>query len=954
MFSKLFHRCPKTGKLIGINQKSWPKWSLILVGFIATIWYLIRVIPKPSRAAYICQQATAPVRIIFMISSIAAMAYSFRKACDHFKKASFFYATMFLSITAFSLLLFMSSTAREATAAFIGMSPTSPNTPIGTARGIYPGRVAWVYNPDAAQWRGNGTWYDAQYNPQSEYDKMIPAAVKSLSGESSESLAWEKIFTHFNIRRGNGDRGYQVGEKITIKINQNNMQSHNSNMQASSNNGNPALILSLCKSLVNAGVPQNMICVSDPSRAMSSGIYSRVWATLPNIVFEDHFGGDGVTKSTYTNNNPMKYSVNNNNNQNIANSFMNAEYLINMPIMKGHDWQGITFAGKNWFGALAISNDYTQNAMDNFNATNGNNEYMAFVDYLGHKDLGEKTIITITDALYPNEFHDATAMPSYSWNMPPFNGGAVSSIIASLDQVANESVTLDFFRTQWPDRGWMEYCDKYIHEAALADNPPSGTFYDPERDGSRLTSLGVHEHWNNSTDKKYSRNLGTGNGIELISINTNSMGPNVSITSPSQNAIIMEQATFKFSVNATSSDASITKVEFYNNGTLISTDNSSPYECDISSLTMNSYALSAKATDSKNSTAESSVDIIVLPNTDDIAFNKTIIASSTDDAINSANKANDNNSTSRWSSAYEDPQWIQIDLGATYKISGVYLNWEEASAKDYSIDLSPDGVNWQSIVNMTFQNNGARKDVLGGLSNNGRFIRMNGTARTSQYGYSLWDFCVYGTIVQQIGSIEFDKSDLYVSEEDGNATLQVKRIGSSDFLATVDYSTSNGSAVDNLDYSQVSGTLIFDVGDTIKEVVVPLINDTIPEDDETIILSLSNVTGGIDLGMKSQSTIIITDEDSKVHLNNYEFRERFFKLSILSSYITTKNISFNLPNTGLFELSVYSMKGSLIKNLTKVGSSGKNQVSLSVPTGFYVLRLTMGSKQIQKRVCIIK
>ena len=61
--------------------------------------------------------------------------------------------------------------------------------------------------------------------------------------------------------------------------------------------------------------------------------------------------------------------------------------------------------------------------------------------------------------------------------------------------------------------------DDYLHEAALADNPPSGTFYDPEGDGIPLESLGVHEHWNNPVDKQYSRNLdpAEGAGIELIS-----------------------------------------------------------------------------------------------------------------------------------------------------------------------------------------------------------------------------------------------------------------------------------------------------------------------------------------------------------------------------------------------------------------------------------------------------
>lgn len=52
----------------------------------------------------------------------------------------------------------------------------------------------------------------------------------------------------------------------------------------------------------------------------------------------------------------------------------------------------------------------------------------------------------------------------------------------------------------------------------MADKPPSGTFYDPDHEGniSRLASQGVYEHWNNPVDKKYSRNLGTGKGIELV------------------------------------------------------------------------------------------------------------------------------------------------------------------------------------------------------------------------------------------------------------------------------------------------------------------------------------------------------------------------------------------------------------------------------------------------------
>ena len=91
-----------------------------------------------------------------------------------------------------------------------------------------------------------------------------------------------------------------------------------------------------------------------------------------------------------------------------------------------------------------------------------------------------------------------------------------SSLFMSQDIVAIESVMLDFLRSEGAVVAGTP--DNYLHEAAQADNPPSGTVYDPENDGIPLKSLGVHEHWNNSTDKQYSRNLGTGEGIELIQV----------------------------------------------------------------------------------------------------------------------------------------------------------------------------------------------------------------------------------------------------------------------------------------------------------------------------------------------------------------------------------------------------------------------------------------------------
>jgi hypothetical protein len=102
--------------------------------------------------------------------------------------------------------------------------------------------------------------------------------------------------------------------------------------------------------------------------------------------------------------------------------------------------------------------------------------------------------------------------------MAPFNNDWPSSIFLSQDRVAVDSVAFDFLYNEWSVYPHMSGADDYLHEAALAPDPCSGTFYDPNKEGGITESLGVHEHWNNAADKQYSRNLNpiTGTGIELV------------------------------------------------------------------------------------------------------------------------------------------------------------------------------------------------------------------------------------------------------------------------------------------------------------------------------------------------------------------------------------------------------------------------------------------------------
>ena len=124
---------------------------------------------------------------------------------------------------------------------------------------------------------------------------------------------------------------------------------------------------------------------------------------------------------------------------------------------------------------------------------------------------------------------------------------------------------------------------------------------------------------------------------------------------------------------------------------------------------------------------------------------KTATASSVESSSYPASAAFDGNLTStRWSSKEgADPQWLRVDLGATANVSEVKLTWEAAYGKAYTIQTSPDGSTWTAIYSTTTGNGGA--DDLTGLSGTGRYLRLNGTARGTSYGYSLYEMQVFGT-----------------------------------------------------------------------------------------------------------------------------------------------------------------------------------------------------------------
>ncbi len=504
----------KTGYFL-IRIRIPAKLAFIIISILSTIWFLIRVIPKPGRAAYPCMQMAMPVMSGFYIwlFSVTASWLAFKKAGQKFLNARYLLFTVFVIIGILSGIVVVTSDTLFVKA---NVRPWyAGNEPVGTARGINPGTVVWAHNPGIATWDGkSGFWWEDRFTNQNESDMILNESLLSLTGNKNPKEAWQSLFTYFNKTKKGFETGYQKGEKVAIKINQNNTSG-----QANTNeiNSTPQLILSMLKSLINeAGIPEEKITVFDASRYITDNIYEKCHAIYPDVLFIDNSGGNGRIKSSYIQD-AIPYSVDNGRlARGLASCAVEADYLINMAVLKGHVGQGVTLCAKNYYGVTSIDPDWRKNAHNNFDQNrDGSPRYMTFVDFMGHKDLGEKTMLFLVDAIYSNKFVDG--VPSFRWQMEPFNNNWPSSIFISQDMIAIDAVCMDFILNEWPDAPDLEYCDAYLREAALAGSPPSGTIYDPERDGTEISgSLGVLEHWNNNVEKKYSRNLKTGEGIKLL------------------------------------------------------------------------------------------------------------------------------------------------------------------------------------------------------------------------------------------------------------------------------------------------------------------------------------------------------------------------------------------------------------------------------------------------------
>ncbi len=567
--------------------QGWLRLVFPLMMAAALAWFLIRVIPKPIRATYPCQRAAFPLATGLVIWLLGVKTGLAAWWLTHGQRR--FRAVVILLLICLCAAFAVSVGRLAADLTLFDETGDSwdpsdpPNTPMGVGKGIYPGRVVWMRDTNATPWnRVTGKWWENNTGVNlPAVERMMSTTLKALTGAATAPEAWQKVFSHYNSTHARGSAGYQTGETIAIKINCNNSYEGYTDVDNHAN-ASPQAVLSMLRQLVNqAGVPQDKIVVYEAIRWVPNCIYTPCNAEFPNVRWMD--SGGTVSNGRQPVNwqtNVLTYSGTSYFGRNLPQLVHQATYLINMSIFKGHWRAGVTLTAKNHFGTINLANRDSAHSLNIQSWELGMNKYHPFVDLIGSQHLGGKTILFMIDGLYgTREVQSSVDNTADSlWNNL-FAGGWSASMFMSLDPIAIDSVGLDFLRSEFGDSlatGHNANADNFMHEAAQAENPPSGTVYQP--DGKRLTSLGTHEHWNNAVSKQYSRDLGLPTGIELIKIEA-SIRPAIALIHPGAASTWMEGQTLALQAVVADGGSGTRKVDFYRGNVLLGAATNAPYLC---------------------------------------------------------------------------------------------------------------------------------------------------------------------------------------------------------------------------------------------------------------------------------------------------------------------------------------------------------------------------------------
>jgi hypothetical protein len=303
----------------------------LFTGIASTLWFLIRVIPKPQRAGYPCMRIAAPVMSGFVIYllSLSGLMLLFRRSFAKFKQAKYkasiisfiFFVAIAVAYSVYDSKVINANPSVNNVVNPVTWDSTLPdghNNPMGVGRGIFPGRVAWVWNPDATNPNCAQTITDAFFMPknyvQDTINVMADRAIKAVGGKTTVKDSWDAIFKHFNKEKKGTESGYAPGQTIFIKIN-NGQAGWNINPSDLSERGqssymtglrniaisetSPGPVLAFIRQLVDScDIPQENIMIGEPMSHVYKSMYDVIHSEYPNVKVMDKENHTSLGRTT--------------------------------------------------------------------------------------------------------------------------------------------------------------------------------------------------------------------------------------------------------------------------------------------------------------------------------------------------------------------------------------------------------------------------------------------------------------------------------------------------------------------------------------------------------------------------------------------------------------------------------------------------------------------------------
>lgn len=327
-----------------------------------------------------------------------------------------------------------------------------------------------------------------------------------------------------------------------------------------------------------------------------------------------------------------------------------------------------------------------------------------------------------------------------------------------------------------------------------------------------------------------------------------------------------------------------------------------------------------------------------------VALNKTVTVSSTEPALgNIALNATDGDLVTRWASAYTDPQSIQVDLGRSHVIDTIVLRWEAAYGSAYKIETSANGTSWTQVYSTTTGNGGLDEIAVSNITT--RYVRLTGTTRATTFGYSLYEFEVYGEPVYGT-NVALNKPVTVSSTEAGSNHIANNMTDGSKTTRWASSSLDNQSAIIDLQASYSIADIVINwEAAYAQSYSIEVSND---QTNWANIYTTTTGNGGIDAIENLSTTaryvrINLTKRATTFGFSMYEVA--VYGTSVVTNLEDESNIlstvypnpfsdKINIQLTNAFEVELTDLNGALIYK----GHENVLETS-SVPSGIYVLKI---------------